>query len=192
MRPAQGQFGPYHPNQSHSSIYRDLVTAVGLSPGPHFPYTLLSNPAVVLVSDTSNNGTFDPEVELRQIPLSRGSALDDRDLRAMEEGVDSGHDKGASDTLCDPHPHDSHGATSGGGAPQRFPLKVFRRRDCIVLEIEKEWDDEKLLIALKKTYDQLRGWRKYFGLMSVACVCFFFRPRVLDHLFRDPGTSRLS
>ncbi|OJT15068.1 hypothetical protein TRAPUB_8325 [Trametes pubescens] len=162
-RTAQNRFGPYHA-QSHPSIYRDLVTAIGLSPAPLFQYTLLKHP-IVPTSDNSNGGTFDADNESRRRPPFRGSALDDPELRAMEEGVSTGHDKGASDTLCDPHdPRD----TKGRAASQKFPLKVFRRRDFKVLEIEKDWDDEMLLTALKKTYDQLRGWRKYFGLMSIA------------------------
>ncbi|KAI0636315.1 hypothetical protein C8Q77DRAFT_1032567, partial [Trametes polyzona] len=46
-----------------------------------------------------------------------------------------------------------------------FPLKVFRARDYVVLEVGQDWDDEALLEALRKSYDRLRGWkRRYFGL----------------------------
>lgn len=104
-------------------------------------------------------------MELRQRSRPYESAQAAQELRVMEEGIGTGHDKAVSGSLC--NPHDSRD-TTGDDASQPFPLKVFRRRDFKVLELEGDWDDEKLLTALKKTYDQLRGWRKYFGLMDIA------------------------
>ncbi|KAI0667960.1 hypothetical protein C8Q78DRAFT_981257 [Trametes maxima] len=72
-----------------------------------------------------------------------------------------------------------------------FPLKVFRTKDFKVVEVKREWDDEDLLIALKKTYDGLRGFRKFLGLKDVGHLTIVRA----DHSFIYPqrlGTPWLS
>ncbi|KAI0373630.1 hypothetical protein BV20DRAFT_937525 [Pilatotrama ljubarskyi] len=73
-----------------------------------------------------------------------------------------------------------------------FPLKVFRAKDFKVIAVQPVWDDEAILIALKRAYDELRGWRRrYFGLMDVGHLTLVRA----DHSFIYPqriGSSWLS
>lgn len=68
-----------------------------------------------------------------------------------------------------------------------FHLQVFRGASHRTLKIKPDWDDEDLLRGLKKTYDDLRSWRKFFSLRDVGCVSLqlncgsFYRCRVQIH-----------
>ncbi|KAI0956418.1 hypothetical protein AcV7_006832 [Taiwanofungus camphoratus] len=51
-----------------------------------------------------------------------------------------------------------------------FPLRVFRGAEHAIFTIQREWDDADLMREVKKTYDKLRRWRKWFSLKSVRTV----------------------
>ncbi|KAI0373632.1 hypothetical protein BV20DRAFT_937416 [Pilatotrama ljubarskyi] len=62
-----------------------------------------------------------------------------------------------------------------------FPLKGFLGRDYKVIEVVNTWDDEQLLIALKKAYKDLRSWhRRWFSLLSLRYVndAFIYPQRI--------------
>ncbi|EMD36606.1 hypothetical protein CERSUDRAFT_95896 [Gelatoporia subvermispora B] len=73
-----------------------------------------------------------------------------------------------------------------------FPLKVFRGGDWVYLKIQPQWEDERLLCELSKTYDRLRTvWRKWFSLRSVGSIVMV----LADHSVVYPqrvGTTGLS
>lgn len=73
-----------------------------------------------------------------------------------------------------------------------FPLKAFRGSSYTILKIQREWTDEELLRALKRTYDKLRTpLRKWLSLKSVGSITMVLE----DHSFIYPqrvGSARVS
>ncbi|KAI0353652.1 hypothetical protein OH77DRAFT_1406547 [Trametes cingulata] len=79
-------------------------------------------------------------------------------------------------------PHDiERSQHSGPGAGRRvrewkpewtvFQLKAFLGRDYKAIEVRSTWDDEQLLLALKKAYKDLRSWhRRCFSLTSLRYI----------------------
>ncbi|KAI9001492.1 hypothetical protein BD414DRAFT_474817 [Trametes punicea] len=71
--------------------------------------------------------------------------------------------------------------SSGGGRNQDsrewnppwlvFAVKAFRGRNAKHIFVQSAWDDEQLLIALKKAYNDLRVWyQKWFSLRSLGYI----------------------
>ena len=175
-----------HPNYSHHMIYQDITTAVGLTVGTPFQtprqqvFSLPYHPSDhVQPSSAYPSGA---ESMLLNIPQTA--------VHASPGVPEQGHPR-TSSNCSSVTPVDEHDAPPWCPKWDTFSLAVWRARNYETIDVKPEWDDEDLLRELKKTYDNLRSWRKLLSLKGPRYAFHFLAHvfcRVSTLIVDHPGT----